>query len=60
MFNLLKIIRKKHKSFVAGLNIPMFSGLEYEANVLRSNHSSSELISVHYIDRQHALAQWVL
>ena len=31
-----------------------------EAYVLRSIHIYDELLRVHYVDRQHALIQWVL
>ena len=38
--------------------LTLVSALEYESGVLRSIHSSGELIRVHYIDR--ALSRWVL
>ena len=38
-------------------NIPVVCEPE---QVLRSIHSSDELIGVHYVDRQHALTRWAL
>ena len=45
-----------------GHNYPIFSATECEQSILRSIHSSGELVSGNgsYISRQYALTQWAL
>ena len=46
------------KCYLVGPNSPIVSALEYEASILRSIHSSDELVRVHYVEGQYALTRW--